>query len=198
MRSAPTSDPRSRSVVRDRRDAEAAAGSRAARRSGARSSFTFITVIIFSAFRISATVRVPSAVRTLRSAVGAARVAWVVAVCARTHPTRSHTAPIIHTALYRTRQHVICRAASRRPCAVHGVRPAPPGGGARAGAPASRRRPVGTPASHADPSTPASQKLATMYVQLNTRLATALTDHKWDERVAELPMSAPYCCRPCC
>jgi hypothetical protein len=50
----------------------------------------------------------------------------------------------------------------------------------------------------ADPSTPASQKLATMYVQLNTRLATALTDHKWDERVAELPMSAPYCCRPCC
>ena len=44
----------------------------------------------------------------------------------------------------------------------------------------------------------ASQKLAAMYVQLNTRLATALTDLKWDERVAELPITAPWCCRPCC
>jgi hypothetical protein len=48
----------------------------------------------------------------------------------------------------------------------------------------------------ADPLTPAAQKLSDMYVQLNTRFATALMDLKWPERAAELDISARVCCRP--
>jgi len=39
-------------------------------------------------------------------------------------------------------------------------------------------------------------KLAKMYEQLNKRLAQSLIDHKWAERVAEMPFTAGYCCRP--
>ena len=44
--------------------------------------------------------------------------------------------------------------------------------------------------------TPASQKLTEMYVQLNTRLATALMDHEWCKQVAQLDITAAWCCRP--
>ena len=46
--------------------------------------------------------------------------------------------------------------------------------------------------------TPAAQKLTEMYKQLNSRLAQALIDHQWWERVLELPITAAWCCRPCC
>ena len=49
----------------------------------------------------------------------------------------------------------------------------------------------------AEPPEPAAAKLSEMYVQLNTRIATALTDLKWAERVAELDITAGWCCRPC-
>lgn len=42
------------------------------------------------------------------------------------------------------------------------------------------------------------QKLSAMYVQLNTRFATALMDLKWPARAAELDITAAVCCRPCC
>ena len=42
------------------------------------------------------------------------------------------------------------------------------------------------------------QKLSRMYAQINARLAAALTDHKFNERVEEMDMTAPPCCRPCC
>ena len=46
--------------------------------------------------------------------------------------------------------------------------------------------------------TPAAQKLTEMYKQLNSRLAQALIDHQWWERVLELPITAAWCCSPCC
>ena len=41
-----------------------------------------------------------------------------------------------------------------------------------------------------------AKKLSEMYAQLNLRFATALMDLKWAERVAELELTAGYCCRP--
>ena len=43
----------------------------------------------------------------------------------------------------------------------------------------------------------ASKKLSEMYVQLNTRLATALIDHDWPAQVEELKATGRWCCRPC-
>ena len=43
----------------------------------------------------------------------------------------------------------------------------------------------------------AAEKLSEMYVQLNTRFATALMDLQWPARCAELDLTAPGCCRPC-
>ena len=57
-----------------------------------------------------------------------------------------------------------------------------------------RRKRVGMFAPELDP---AAKKLSEMYVQLNTRFATALLDLGWPERVEELPISGAYCCRPC-
>lgn len=45
--------------------------------------------------------------------------------------------------------------------------------------------------------TEADRKLAEMYVALCSRLSTALMDHKWAERVEELPITAGRL-RPCC
>ena len=42
------------------------------------------------------------------------------------------------------------------------------------------------------------QKLYAMYKEINTRLASALMDHKFNETIADFPITAPYCCRPCC
>jgi hypothetical protein len=42
-----------------------------------------------------------------------------------------------------------------------------------------------------------SQKLALMYQQLNTRISTALTDHKWKDRIGAMKMTAGKYFRPC-
>jgi len=42
------------------------------------------------------------------------------------------------------------------------------------------------------------KKLYAMYQQINARLASALIDHGFVERVAEFEFTAPPCCRPCC
>ena len=46
--------------------------------------------------------------------------------------------------------------------------------------------------------TPGDVKLYAMYKEMNTRLAAALVDHKWDERIDELDITAGSCLRPCC
>ena len=40
-----------------------------------------------------------------------------------------------------------------------------------------------------------SQKLAAMYKALNVRIACALTDHKWKEKLEETPFTSGACCR---
>lgn len=44
--------------------------------------------------------------------------------------------------------------------------------------------------------TKGDKKLLEMYKEMNTRLAAALMDHKWDERLDDLSISAG-CCRVC-
>jgi len=44
----------------------------------------------------------------------------------------------------------------------------------------------------------ASKKLTAMYVQLNTRFATALMDHQWPTLAEDLEVTAAPFCRPCC
>ena len=41
------------------------------------------------------------------------------------------------------------------------------------------------------------QKLLAMYKEMNTRLASALMDHKWDEHLDDMPITAGKYWRPC-
>ena len=41
------------------------------------------------------------------------------------------------------------------------------------------------------------KKLLDMYKEMNTRLSAALMDHKWDEHLDEMPITASAYCRPC-
>jgi len=42
------------------------------------------------------------------------------------------------------------------------------------------------------------KKLYAMYQKINARLAQALIDHGFVQRVEEFDFTAPPCCRPCC
>ena len=46
--------------------------------------------------------------------------------------------------------------------------------------------------------TEGDRKLYAMYKEINTRLASALIDHKFVDRVDEFDYTAAFCCRPCC